>query len=98
MSDGNSLEDGARQDRRNRRLARVTEGELEAAVERSGGELAGLSVKFSGYEVLVTLRAVFPAGGVVCFVGGETLGACLLKAYGDAKTDRLRWREDRYAK
>lgn len=98
MSDGQT--DAARRafDRRAARLARVVDFGLIDAVSRAGGQLLGLSVKYSNGEVLVTLRTLMPSGRMICFVGGETLGACILKAARDANNDNLRWREDRYAR
>lgn len=98
MSDGTSLEDDARGQRRDRRVGRIASGGLEDAVERSGGHLVGMSVKFNNHDCLLTLRAVMPAGRMVAFVGAETLAGGLLKAYSDGNNDKLRWRKDRYAK
>lgn len=98
MSDGTRVGEDAARDRRARRLARITEGGLVDAVSRAGGQLLGFSAKYSNGEVLVTLRAVLPAGRMISFVGSETLGGCLLKAYRDANNDKLAWREDRYAR
>ena len=84
--------------RRNRALYRACSGGLALAVTRSGGELSGLSIKTSGYDCLVTLRARFPAGPMVAFVGGETIAHCLVKAMREAPNGALRWKVDRYAK
>lgn len=86
----------ARQSKRALHLYRVCDGGLEAAVARAGGELAGFSAKMSGEDVLVTLRADFPAGRMVSFAGGETLGNSLVKAYREARSDSLKWRADKW--
>lgn len=78
------------------RIVSAAEGGLEAAVERAGGELRGLSVKFSGVDVLVTLKAEFSAGKQVAFVGADTLAGALVKGCQEARADRLRWRADKY--
>ncbi len=57
-------------------LVAAVEFELEGAVGHSGGELTGLSVRFSSVDCLLTLRAVLPAGKMVSFVGGATLADC----------------------
>jgi hypothetical protein len=98
MNDGISLEGQAKQGRRLERIGRIAEGGLVERVARAGGELQGLSVKYKDYECLVTLRATMPAGPMVAFIGAETLGGCLLKAYSHAGSDELRWRVDQYAK
>jgi len=73
-------------------------GGLVDAVSRAGGILQGMSVRWDGVSVLLTLRARFPAGGMVAFVGGEELGPALAKAMTEARTDALNWRVDKYAK
>lgn len=73
-------------------------GGLEKAVQANGGELHGFSVKLNGGDCLITLRAVFPEGGLITFVGAEDLPAALRKAVKEGHRDTLGWREDRYAK
>ena len=80
------------------RLKAACDGALTGAVEHSGGILLGMSVKFDPYEVLVTLRAEFPGGRMVAFVGGDSLSSCLLKVVREGRRDGLKWRPDRYAK
>jgi hypothetical protein len=82
--------------RRRLLLEKATIGGLESAVERAGGELLGISVKFHSYEVLVTLRAMFPAGKMVGFVGAADLCSALIKAANMAGRDEIRWRADRW--
>lgn len=73
-------------------------GGLEAAVARSGGDLVGLGVRFNGADVLMTIKAEFPAGRQVAFVGGESLDAVFRKGMYAGERDELQWREDRYMK
>lgn len=71
-------------------------GGLEESVSRAGGELLGLSVKFGTSDCLLTLRAQFPAGAMVGFVGGEGLADVLRRASKDAARDEVKWREDKW--
>lgn len=71
-------------------------GGLEAAVGRSGGTLYGFSVKLQEGDCLMTLRAMFPAGRQVAFVGARDLVALFTKATREAGSDALRWREDNF--
>jgi hypothetical protein len=97
MSDGISEREALAADRRHKRVGRVCDGGLNSAISRAGGTLLGISVKWSEYDVLITVRALMPAGRVICFVGSETLAGALLKAYREAGQDLLKWRPDRYA-
>jgi len=73
-------------------------GGMAAAVARAGGELGGFSARMDDYEVLLTIRAEFPAGRMIAFVGGDTLGSALVKVIREASQDRLKWREDKWGK
>lgn len=85
-----------KQQRRALALLRCTEGGLVEAVEAGGGELTGFSAKMGEWDCLLTLRAVFPSGPCIGFIGGETLGGCLLKAVAQAKKDAIGWRVDNF--
>jgi hypothetical protein len=71
-------------------------GGLEDGVSRAGGVLVGLSVKFNGFDCLLTLKAEFPAGMMVGFVGGEDLAHVIRKAAAEAVRDTVKWREDKW--
>lgn len=71
-------------------------GGLEDAIGHSGGVLLGVSLKISEYDCLMTLRAEFPGGGMVAFVGGSGIKECFLKAMLASRRDLLRWKEDKY--
>lgn len=90
----------AQHEEKQRRLesktAQACNGALEEAVDRMGGELTGLSAKISYGDCLITLRAVFPGGKMVAFLGGDTLGSCLRKAVDQGRSDDLRWKEDKW--
>jgi hypothetical protein len=87
----------AAQEKRLRAAGKVVDGGLVEGVSRAGGELLGFSVKLSPYDVLITLRAEFPGGRMVGFIGGETLSGALVKAQREAASDAIKWREDRWA-
>lgn len=71
-------------------------GGLEAAVEYAGGVLCGLSVSFRGGDTLLVLRADFPAGRMVAFVGSADLAGVFAKAPREARAGRLRWKTDKW--
>lgn len=83
-------------DRQSEALLLAVYGGLEAAVQRGGGELVGIGVRFGEEEVLLTLRGVFPGGKMVAFVGGENMPGAFVKATREAGRDQLRWREDKF--
>ena len=71
-------------------------GGLSDSVSYGGGDLHGLSMKFNAVECLMTLRADFPGGPMVAFIGGEDMASTFCKAMREAKGERLSWREDYY--
>jgi len=77
-------------------LVAAVEFELEGSIAHAGGELNGLSVKFSTEDCLLTLRAQMPAGPMISFVGGATLADCFRRAVNEAYQDKLNWRDDQY--
>lgn len=85
-------------ERKRLRGGRILDGGLARAISHAGGELVGFSVKLSQDDCLVVLKADFPGGRMVGFVGGETLIGTLLKATSEAKGDHVRWRADRWVK
>jgi hypothetical protein len=84
--------------KRHKKLIMVLEYGLAGAVGHSGGILTGFSVKISEWECLMTIRAVRGDVPMVAFIGSDDLINCILKAERDAMSDKLKWREDRYAK
>ena len=91
-------ESGKRAESRRMLLEKATSGGLEAAVERAGGQLTGVSIKLNSYDVLVTLRARFPGGRMVGFVGSTDLGTALIKAMKKAGRDEVKWRKDKWGR
>lgn len=69
---------------------------LLAAVAYSGGILTGFSVKIGEVDILLTLRARFPAGHMIAWVGGDSIADILLKAKRFASSEDLRWKDDKY--
>lgn len=96
MSDGNRGPKAQAYANRLVSAGRASDGGLQKAVEHNGGELLGLSVKFGQADCLVTLRAVFPGGRMVAFVGGDSLMSCLVKVHRDGFDGKLKWRTDKY--
>lgn len=87
----------AKQERRDKAVLAALAGGLHEAIARAGGELVGFSVKISFADCLLVIKADFPAGRQVSFVGSETVEGALLKAVREGRSDNLRWRDDRYA-
>ena len=71
-------------------------GDLERAIDRAGGQLLRLSVSFDGFGCLLVLKAEFPAGTMIGFVGGEDLAQVLRKGTAEAARDKITWREDKW--
>lgn len=89
-------DDEGRLERLHIRAGRAAMYGLESGVQRAGGELTGLSAKFRGGDVLLTLKILMPAGPMVAFVGGDTLASCLAKAEKQAQGDELKLRVDQW--
>ena len=87
-----------KQSRRWERAGKAIARDLVAAVERNGGFLTGFSMKLDEFDVLLVLKAEFPGGPQVAFVGGGSPEGVVLKAVAEAKRDGLRWKPDRWAK
>lgn len=92
----------AAQEERVQRLAertyRCLTGGLATAVSYTGGHLLGISIKYTEDDILLTLRAEFPGGRMVCFVGAADLARGFVKATREAGKETLRWRADRYSR
>jgi hypothetical protein len=48
--------------------------------------------------VLVTIKATFPGGPQVAFVGAEDVAGALRKGMREAARDSLNWKEDKWAR
>lgn len=71
-------------------------GGLEQGVERAGGQLTGLNIKWDGAGCLFVVKAEFPAGHQVAFVWADDMAAGLGKIMKESGADKLRWRADRF--
>lgn len=72
------------------------DGGLEDAVEWTGAVLQGFSVSLRGADVLMVIRADFPAGRRVCFVGASDLPALFAKCSREVKSGRAKWKDDKW--
>ena len=70
------------QQKRATRLLHALDGRLVAAIAKNGGELVGLTLKFTDWDCLMVLKAEFPGGRQVAFCGGESIVGCALKELG----------------
>lgn len=82
--------------RRHASIVRAVEYELSDALAASKRELLGFSVKLSGGDCLITVRCSFGGAREVCFVGAEDLGSALIKCVREGRTDKLKWRADKF--
>jgi len=96
MTRQNDADNEAREEKRLRALGRAVDTELARAVSRAGGQLVGLTLKGGEFDSLMVIKADFPAGRMVSFVGASDWAGCFLKAVREAESDGLRWREDRF--
>jgi hypothetical protein len=85
-----------RQSRKDKALLLAVEGGLNDAIERSGGMLGGFSVKLNGGDCLLILKADFPAGSQISFVGANDFSEAIIKAVRLGNQDKLVWKADKY--
>lgn len=71
-------------------------GGLVSGVEHAGGDLIRISVSFDAVGCLLIIKAAFPAGVMVGFVGGEDMAQVLRKGAVDASRDLIKWRKDKW--
>lgn len=69
---------------------------LLGAVAYCGGVMTGFSIKIGEVDILLTLRAEFPAGHMIAWVGGDSVVDIMLKAKRFASSEDLRWKADKY--
>jgi len=82
--------------RRAVKLEEVLDHGLAGAIAYGGGELTGFSMKVGNVDYLVTLRAVFPAGHRISWVGAANMTEAILKAERLAVNGDLDWSQDKY--
>lgn len=71
-------------------------GALVDGVERGGGELLRASFVFTEGDCLCVLKARFPAGVMIGFVGAEDFAQALRKATTESSRDGIHWKEDKW--
>lgn len=86
-----------RQAKSDRQLVAAVEFDLVGSVAHTGGVLQGFSVKLEDEDCLLILRATVAGRSQVSFVGSDSLANAFRKAVREAKRDRLKWKEDKYA-
>lgn len=82
--------------RRATKLEEVLDHGLAGSIAYQGGELTGFSLKIGNVDYLVTLRAYFPAGHRISWVGASSMTEVILKAERLAAGGLLDWLEDKY--
>jgi hypothetical protein len=80
------------------RLAYLMAGGLEHLVHEQGGHCKGFSVRSSGVDTLLVIRAVFPSGPMVAFVGAPTGVHAITQAGRKLRRNELKWSPDKFAK
>lgn len=79
-----------------KRVLYMVTGGAEYLVDQIGGELSGFTMRSSGFDTLLVLRADFDGKSMVAFVGGNTGASCLARAETQLRNGGLKWRKDRY--
>jgi len=77
-------------------LIKALEFGIVGAFESQGLELLGIAIKFDAYNCLLTVKAHVAGKYQVAFVGSDTVVNCFLKLQSEARSNRLRWRPDKY--
>lgn len=84
--------------RRAVKLEEVLTHGLSGTIAYQGGELTGFSMKVGNVDFLLTLRAHFPAGHLISWVGASSMVEVFLKAERLAAEGRMEWHGDKYRK
>jgi hypothetical protein len=79
-----------------KRVLYMVTGGAEYLVEQIGGELSGFTMRSSGFDTLLVLRAEFEEEPMVAFIGGNTGASCLARAERELRNGGLKWRKDKY--
>jgi hypothetical protein len=81
-----------------KRVVVMLTGGFEDLIEDLGGECLGISIRSHQYQSLLVIRADFPGGAFVGFVGAQTAAEAVAKAHNQLKNNKLKWKPDKYAK
>ena len=73
-------------------------GGFNHRVEVLGGELLSVTMRMMPGDCLLVIRAEFPGGRRVAFVGSSNAAYAVKKAEKELRENTLRWRQDKYAK
>jgi hypothetical protein len=87
-----------RQAKRHASIIRAIEFELVDAVQASGREILGFSVKIRDDHTLMVIKAEGKDGPEVAFVGGDDVGSVLIKGVRECWRDELRWQPDKWVR
>jgi len=79
-------------------LVKALDYGIAGAIEAQGMELQGIAIKYDAFNCLITVKARAADEYHVAFVGSDTVINCILKLYGDARREGLKWRPDKFRK
>lgn len=82
--------------RRAAKLEEVLDHGLSGSIAYQGGDLTGFSMKIGNVDYLVTLRASFPGGHKVSWVGASSMTEAILKCERLVVEGKLEWVPDKY--
>lgn len=71
---------------------------MVAAVERAGAILVGVAINWRGDGWLGIVKVELSGRRQIAFVGAPGLAELFVKITREAGRDKLKWRDDRYAK
>lgn len=82
--------------RRAEKITEVLDHGLAGSIAYQGGVLTGFSMRVGQVDFLITLRASFPGGHKIAWVGAENMTEVILKSERLAAGNALEWRNDKY--
>lgn len=83
---------------RNSTLIKALEFGIVGALESQGLSLLGIAIKYSDYDVLLTLKVDAEGKRLVAFIGSDTIPNAFLKLYGAIQRNDVHYRIDQYTK
>lgn len=86
-----------RSERKRQAVLHAVYGGIDSAISAKGLRLAGMSIKLTGGDCLLTLRAANGDGTIVGFIGAGDLPDALAKAVREVHTDQVKWRPSKYS-
>lgn len=85
-----------KQARRDKVVLLAVGGGLELALSKNGRSMTGLNVMIRGESVMGVIKVFEDGLHKVSFVGAEDMEGLFIKAFREAESDKLRWKEDKY--